>query len=159
MAVTAASDSTQVNVDFATAIKAAEARGQRSSWAEVTPSSVLLLPFGQATGAVADVMGVTYDAQVGDSALPHEVVGWVLNLGFWVSILHCRVHCTPEGLRTHRPPLGSQLPSVFAVRCMSGALYCAGRVFSTVVATCLQLARHSPTDAPDKCCWVGACAW
>jgi hypothetical protein len=47
MAVTAASDSTKVNVDFATAIKTAEARGQRSSWAEVTPGSVLCCPLAK----------------------------------------------------------------------------------------------------------------
>lgn len=64
MAVTAASDNAPVHMDVGKAITVAEATGQRSSWAEVTPSSVLLLPFGQSVGAVADVMGVTYDQQV-----------------------------------------------------------------------------------------------
>lgn len=72
VAVTAASDNAPVKVDFPTAINAAEAKGMRSSWAGANPSSVLLLPFGQATGAVADVMDVTYDEQVGgDGRLWH----------------------------------------------------------------------------------------
>jgi hypothetical protein len=69
MAVTAASDNSPVKVDVPTAIRMAEANGLRSSWANVNPSSVLLLPFGQSTGAVADVMDVTYNQQVGEGLL------------------------------------------------------------------------------------------
>jgi hypothetical protein len=65
MAVSAASDNAPTRLDIASAIALAEASGRRSSWAEVTPSSVLLLPYGSSVAAVADLMDVTYDAQVG----------------------------------------------------------------------------------------------
>lgn len=65
VAVKAASDNTPSStLNVATTITVAEATGQRNSWAEVTPSSVLLLPFSQATAAVADVWDVTYDSKV-----------------------------------------------------------------------------------------------
>jgi hypothetical protein len=65
MAVSAVSDNAPAHLDIASAIALAEASGRRNSWAEVTPSSVLLLPYGGSVAAVADLMDVTYDAQVG----------------------------------------------------------------------------------------------
>jgi hypothetical protein len=65
VAVKAASDNAPDHpLDVATTITVAEAIGQRSSWAEVTPSSVLLLPYGQTTAAVADLWDVSYDTKV-----------------------------------------------------------------------------------------------
>lgn len=60
---------TPVKLDLDSLITIAEATNQRNTWAEVTPSSVLLLPSGQSIGAVADVLDVTWDKKVGHSGL------------------------------------------------------------------------------------------
>jgi hypothetical protein len=93
MAVGAASDNTPAHHDIASAIGLAEASGRRSSWAEVTPSSVLLLPYGGYVAAVADLMDVTYDAQVG-----HVLA---LELWLWNQVSHLSIapnFCDPNCL-------------------------------------------------------------
>lgn len=74
LAVTAAQDSTGPNMDVRTLIDAAEAQGQRSMWAETSPGSVMLLPAGQSTAAVADIWDVTFDAKSGAISLELDVV-------------------------------------------------------------------------------------
>lgn len=74
LAVTAAQDSTGLNLDISTLIDTAEARGQRSMWAETSPGSVLLLPAGQSTAAVADIWDVAYDGKSGAISLELDVV-------------------------------------------------------------------------------------
>lgn len=59
LAVTGASDNAPVKLDMDSIITMAEAQGQRTTWAETTPGSILLLPHGQSIGAVADIMGAT----------------------------------------------------------------------------------------------------
>lgn len=94
VAVTAASDNAPVQADVGKTITQAEASGQRNSWAEETPSSVLLLPFGQCTGAVADVMDVTYDPKVGgrDAYILLTVLSFPSSD---VCVLWYTVPCTP----------------------------------------------------------------
>lgn len=74
LAVGSASDNAPMQLDVASLIATSEAQGQRSTWAEVTPSSVLLLPTGQSTGVVADLLGVICDEKTGRVALELEVV-------------------------------------------------------------------------------------
>lgn len=74
LAVTAAQDSAGPKLDVASLINAAEARGQRSMWSETSPGSVLLLPFGQSTAAVADIWDVSYDTHSGAISLELDVV-------------------------------------------------------------------------------------
>jgi hypothetical protein len=74
LAVTAASDNALVKLDVNTLIQSAAAMGQHNSFAEISPASVLLLPTGQSTGAVADVVGVTFDSKTSMIALELELV-------------------------------------------------------------------------------------
>ena len=75
VAVQAASDVSPLGkLDVGRIIDAAEAHGQRSSWTEPSPSSVLLVPHGSSTAAVADVMDIAHDEQSGAISLHLELV-------------------------------------------------------------------------------------
>lgn len=74
LAVTSASDSAPVKLAVDSIINAAEARGQRNMWSETTPGSILLLPNGQATAAVADIWNVVHDAETGVITLELDLV-------------------------------------------------------------------------------------
>jgi hypothetical protein len=66
IALQAASDAAAAKTDMASLIAAAEARDHRSMWAETSPGSVLLLPHGGSTAAVADIMDVSYEQATGE---------------------------------------------------------------------------------------------
>jgi hypothetical protein len=63
-AMTAATGTPPFKIDIANAIKGSDVLGQRSIWAQSTPSSVFLLPVGQTTGAFADLVDVAIDHKV-----------------------------------------------------------------------------------------------
>jgi hypothetical protein len=72
IALQAASDAAAAKTDMASLIAAAAARDHRSMWAETSPGSVLLLPHGGSTAAVADIMDVSYDQATG-AATAHAI--------------------------------------------------------------------------------------
>jgi hypothetical protein len=75
VAVRAASDVAPLsNLDVGRIIDTAEAHGQRSAWTEPSPGSVLLLPHGSSTAAVADVMNIAHNEQSGAVTLDLELV-------------------------------------------------------------------------------------
>lgn len=74
LAVSGASDNAPVKLNMDAVISTAEALGHRGAWAETTPGSVLLLPAGQSTGAVADVLGVVFDDKTDTITLELDVV-------------------------------------------------------------------------------------
>jgi hypothetical protein len=75
VAVQAASDVAPLGkLDVGRIIDTAEAHGQRSSWTEPSPGSVLLLPHVSSTAAVADVMNIAHDEQSGAITLDLELV-------------------------------------------------------------------------------------
>ena len=49
-------------------------KGQHYTWAEITPSSVLLMPNGLSTAAVADVMNIAYDDTTGAVIMDLDLV-------------------------------------------------------------------------------------
>lgn len=61
-------------LDVGRIIDNAEAHNQRSTWTDPFPGSVLLLPHGSSTAAVADVMDITHDEQAGTITLHLELV-------------------------------------------------------------------------------------
>jgi len=74
LAIEAAADNTPAKVDINAVITAAEALGKPDIWAETSPGSLLLLPTGQSTAAVADLMDVTYNSKTGLMSLHVELV-------------------------------------------------------------------------------------
>jgi len=74
LAIQAAADISPNKVDINAIITAAEARGQHDIWAETSPGSLLLLPTGQSTAAIADLMDVTYNSETGLMSLHVELV-------------------------------------------------------------------------------------
>lgn len=74
LAIQASADNSPNKLDISTIITAAEARGKHDIWAETSPGSVLLLPTGQSTAAVADLLDVTYDSLSGLITLEADLV-------------------------------------------------------------------------------------
>jgi len=74
VAVKAAADNSPTKGNLNSFISAAEARGHHDIWSETSPGSVLLLPTGQSTAAVADIMDVKYDSTTEVVSLTLDVV-------------------------------------------------------------------------------------